>query len=137
MIQEFLFTMENKEIRRAFGTRLKRLRKQKKWTQKELAAKLDIGFSQFNKYECGLHIPPIEKLIQLSELFDTSLDYLLTGSRSEEKPLHSIRLLERFRELENFTTDEKEAIIAILDAMIVKNRVEGALKPLEKVRGSI
>jgi transcriptional regulator with XRE-family HTH domain len=132
MIQEFLLTMENNEIRKAFGTRLKRLRKQKKWTQKELAAKLEIGFSQFNKYECGLHIPPIEKLIQLSELFDTSLDYLLTGNSSEEKPLHNIRLLERFKELENFATDEKEAIIAILDAMIVKNRVEGALKPLEK-----
>lgn len=132
MIQEFLLTMENNEIRKAFGTRLKRLRKQKKWTQKELAAKLEIGFSQFNKYECGLHIPPIEKLIQLSELFDTSLDYLLTGDSSEEKPLHNIRLLERFKELENFATDEKEAIIAILDAMIVKNRVEGALKPLEK-----
>ena len=132
MIQEFLSTMENNEIRKDFGTRLKRLRKQKKWTQKELASKLDIGFSQFNKYECGLHIPPIEKLIQLSELFDTSLDYLLTGDRSEDKPLHNIRLLERFRELENFKIDDQEAIIAILDAMIVKNKVEGVIKPLER-----
>lgn len=131
MIEELIFTMDDNEIRKAFGTRIKRLRKQKKWTQKELAVKLDIGFSQFNKYECGLHIPPIEKLIQLSELFDTSLDYLLTGNRSEDKPLHNIRLLERFKELENFKSNDQEAIIAILDAMIVKNKVEGAIKPFE------
>lgn len=132
MEQELFSPMEDNEIRKAFGNRIKRLRKQKKWTQKELAAKLDIGFSQFNKYECGLHIPPVEKLIQLSELFDISLDYLLTGDRSEDKPLHNIRLLERFRELENFKTDDQEAIIAILDAMIVKNKVEGVIKPLER-----
>ncbi|MDY6971674.1 MAG: helix-turn-helix transcriptional regulator [Thermodesulfobacteriota bacterium] len=124
--------MEKDEIRRAFGIRLKTLRKQRKWTQKELAAELDIGFSQFNKYECGLHIPPMEKLIQLSELFDTSLDYLLTGSRSEERPLHNMRLLERFRALESFSTYDKEAVIVIIDAMIVKNRVERALRPLEE-----
>jgi transcriptional regulator with XRE-family HTH domain len=132
MIQEFIAAMEDNEIRKAFGERIKRLRKQKKWTQKELAAKLEIGFSQFNKYECGLHIPPVEKLIQLSELFETSVDYLLTGDRSEERPLHNLRLLERFKALEDFGTSDQEAVITILDAMIVKKRVEGALKPLEK-----
>ena len=125
--------MEDNEIRKDFGSRIKRLRKQKKWTQKELAAKLEIVFSQLNKYECGLHIPPVEKLIQLSELFDTSVDYLLTGNRSEDRPLHNIRLLERFRALENFQANDQEAVITILDAMIVKNKVEGALKPIEEL----
>ena len=133
MIQEFILTMEDNEIRKDFGSRIKRFRKQKKWTQKELASKLEIGFSQLNKYECGLHIPPVEKLIQLSELFDTSFDYLLTGNKSEDRPLHNIRLLERFRALENFQANDQEAVITILDAMIVKNKVEGALKPIEEV----
>ena len=132
MTQEFILSMEDNETRKAFGARIKRLRKQKKWTQKELAAKLKIGFSQLNKYECGLHIPPVEKLIQLSELFDTSVDYLLTGNRSEERPLHNIRLLERFRALEEFQVEDQEAVIKLIDAMIVKNKVEGALKPLEQ-----
>jgi len=67
MTQDIIATMEDNEIRKAFGERIKRLRKQKKWTQKELAAKLEIGFSQFNKYECGLHVHPVEKLIQLEK----------------------------------------------------------------------
>ena len=66
MINELLTIMQNGDIRKAFGARLKELRKQKGLTQKELANQLDIRFSQLNKYECGMHIPPIERLIQLS-----------------------------------------------------------------------
>ena len=119
--------MQDTEIRKAFGKRIKKLRKQKKWTQKELAAKIDVRFTQLNKYECGLHIPPVEKLIQLAEIFDTTVDFLLTGNRSEEQPLHNLRLLKRFRELEQFDSDDQETVIKLIDAMIVKQKVEGAL----------
>lgn len=135
MIQELEGIMQDRDIRRAFGRRVKKLRKQRKWTQKELAEKLDVRFAQLNKYESGLHVPPVEKIIQLAEIFDTTVDYLLTGNRSEETPLHNIRLLQRFRELENFQAEDQEAVIKLIDAMIVKNRVEGALKPLETQAG--
>jgi transcriptional regulator with XRE-family HTH domain len=117
----------SKEIVAAFGTRLKELRKAKGWTQKELASKVDIRFSQLNKYESGLHAPPLEKLVELAEVLDTDLDYLLTGNRSEGVPLRSTRLLERFRELEEFSSDDRETVLKLIDAMIVKRRVEGAL----------
>ena len=121
--------MQGKDIRKAFGKRIKELRKQKRWSQKELAAKLDSKLSILNKYECGFHIPPAEKLIRLAELFNTTVDYLLTGNRSEERPLHNFRLLERFRTLEDFQEEDQETVIKLIDAMIVKNQVEGVIKP--------
>lgn len=124
--------MQNKEILKAFGKRIKELRKQKGWTQKELAAQIDVRFAQLNKYECGLHVPPLEKIIGLAEVFDTTVDYLLTGGNSEETPLHNIRLLERFQALEDFKAEDQETVIKLIDAMIVKNKVEGALNPFEK-----
>ncbi len=135
MSQELANIMQNKEIIRAFGKRIKNLRKQKKWTQKELAAKIEVRFAQLNKYECGLHVPPLEKIIQLAEVFDTTVDYLLTGDRTEEKPLHNMRLLERFQALEDFNSEDQETVIKLIDAMIVKNKVEGALSPFEKYGG--
>ena len=75
--------------------------KSQKLTQKELADKLGIRFGQLNKYECGLNAPPMEKLLQLAELLDTTVDYLLTGDGKDERPLHNTRLLERFRALED------------------------------------
>ena len=116
-----------KEILQAFGTRLKERRKEKGWTQKELAAKIDVQFSLLNKYEGGLHAPPLEKLVELAEVLDTSVDYLLTGNRAESVPIRSTRLLERFRELEGFSSEDREVVLRLIDAMIVKRRVEGAL----------
>lgn len=116
-----------KEILRDFGARLKEGRKKKGWTQKELAAQIGVQFSLLNKYECGLHAPPLDKLVQLAEVLDTSVDYLLTGSRTDAVPLTSTRLLERFRELEQFGVEDRETVVRLIDAMIVKHRVEGAL----------
>ena len=124
-----LRTMTIEKIRKNFGKRIKDLRKQRKWTQKELAAKIDAQFPQLNKYECGLNFPPVDKLIKMAEVFDTTLDYLLTGSSSGDRPLHNLRLLERFQALEEFSAEDQEALIKLIDAMIVKNKVEGAIKP--------
>ena len=132
MIEGFRFIMVTDQLRKNFGIRIKELRKNKKWTQKELANKIDVRFPQLNKYECGLHTPPMDKLVKLSEVFDTTIDYLLTGNRTEERPLHNLRLLERLQELEEFASDDQETVIKLIDAMIVKNKVEGAIKPFEK-----
>ena len=122
-----LLDMGTDEIKRAFGKRVKDLRKQRGWTQKDLATKLDVRFSVLNKYESGIHTPPVDKLVELAELFGTSVDYLLTGNETAEVPLHSLRLLERFKELESFTAPDQDTVIELLDAMILKKRVEKTL----------
>lgn len=135
MIKECHLIMADQDVRKSFGKRLKELRKQKHWTQKELAAMAQIGFSQFNKYECGLHIPPAEKLIELARLLDTSVDYLLSGQALQDYSLHNTRLIKRFRELEHFDAEDQEAVIKLIDAMIVKNKVEGAISPFTQKAG--
>ncbi len=135
MIKGFSIIMVTDQLRKNFGIRIKGLRKNKKWTQKELANKIDVRFPQLNKYECGLHTPPMDKLVKLSEVFDTTIDFLLTGNRTEERPLHNLRLLERLQELEEFASEDQEIVIKLIDAMIVKNKVEGAIKPFEKKVG--
>ncbi len=127
--------MADQNVRKAFGQRLKRLRKQKRWTQKELAGMTGIGVSQFNKYECGLHVPPAEKLIELSRLLDTSVDYLLSGEAAQDCALHSTRLIKRFQALEEFDAEDQETVIKLIDAMIVKNKVEGAIQPFTQKAG--
>jgi transcriptional regulator with XRE-family HTH domain len=123
------------DIRKDFGQRIKQLRKQRNWTQKELATKIDVRFPQLNKYEGGLHTPPMEKLIKMAEVFDTTIDFLLTGDRSEQRPMHNLRLLERFQALEEFNAEDQEAVIKLIDAMIVKNKVEGAISPFTQKVG--
>lgn len=132
MVNSMVVIMQSEEQRRAFGKRLKELRNKQRWTQKEVAAKIGLQLSQFNKYELGMHIPPADKLIQLSELFSTTTDYLLTGAITDAQPITNTRLLERFRALTQCQPDEQETVIRLIDAMIVKNRVESAIQPVDK-----
>lgn len=136
MVTELLTIMQGDDIRKAFGMRLKALRKQKGWTQKELAKQIDVRFAQLNKYECGMHIPPIEKLVQLGDVLCVTLDYLIMGNRDQIQTLHNMRLIERLHELEGFDSGDQEAIITMIDAMIVKRRVEGAVAPFDRQQAS-
>ena len=130
MMQELIAVMQNDEFRKAFGRRLKRARKQKSWTQKEFAQKLDIRFGQLNKYESGLNAPPLATLIQMAEILNVTVDFLLTGEKPDQAPLHNTRLLERFRVLQELKKEDQEAVIKLIDAMIVKHKVENAIAPL-------
>ena len=64
-------------MKSAFGERLKRLRKNSGMTQAEVAAKLNKSPSAVRMWELGANEPDIRMLVELSVLFDCSLDYLL------------------------------------------------------------
>ena len=57
--------------------RLKDLRTDKDYTQKEIAEFLKIGRTQYNRYENGIRDIPIDLLIKLAKLYNTSIDYLV------------------------------------------------------------
>lgn len=122
--------MQDSTLRKAFGTRLKQLRKQRHWSQKELAAKVDIRFQLLNKYESGQHMPPAETLITLTEALDSTVDHLLTGNPVEDSPLANSNLFKRFKELEDFNEEDRATVIKVIDALIAKQRVENAMKPI-------
>ena len=65
--------------------RFRDLREDLDMTQQELAAKLNIRQSTLSQYENGQRQIPLNTLIQLALLFDTSTDYLL-GLTNERNP---------------------------------------------------
>lgn len=60
------------------------LRKQKGWSQEELAAQMDVSRQSVSKWESGASMPDIDKIILLSRIFETSTDYLLKDDIDEE-----------------------------------------------------
>ncbi len=132
MNAEWLIVMQDPDFRKTFGARLKELRKQKRWSQKELAAKVEISFQQLNKYESGLNLPPAEMLIKLADALSTTTDHLLTGNPVENSPLGSSRLFRRFQAVERFDNEDQEAVIKLIDAMIAKQQMQSVLQPLDE-----
>ena len=62
------------------------LRKQKGWSQEELAEKLGISRQAVSKWEGGSSIPDIDKIVGMSRLFGVSTDYLLKEESFEAEP---------------------------------------------------
>lgn len=53
------------------------LRKQKEWSQEELADRLEISRQSVSKWESGTSIPELDKIIGMSNIFGVSTDFLL------------------------------------------------------------
>ena len=60
-----------------FDKRLKKLRLEQGWKQKDLAEKLGMATSTIGMYERALRQPDTETLTKFSNLFNVSSDYLL------------------------------------------------------------
>ena len=58
---------------------LKQIRKQKKYSQLKVAMDLSISREALSYYENGKRSPDIEMLVLLSDYFNVSIDYLITG----------------------------------------------------------
>ena len=65
-----------------FSERLKKEREKRNWSQNDLAEKIHVSRQSVSKWETGKNYPSIEVLINLSDLFQITVDELL---RSDEE----------------------------------------------------
>ncbi|MDD6441141.1 MAG: helix-turn-helix transcriptional regulator [bacterium] len=88
--------------------RIKELRLSNNMTQADVAKKLNITRSSVNAWEMGISIPSTAYIIELSQLFKVSTDYLLglstnitldISSLSEREIQLVYRLVQYFQEL--------------------------------------
>ena len=82
-----------------FSQKLQLIRKNKGYTQEELAGKLDVSRQAVAKWESGQVYPDISNLIQISKLFNVTVDYLVKDqecivSCSDDKMSDINRLVE-------------------------------------------
>ena len=61
------------------------LRKRKGWSQEELAEQLGVTRQSVSKWEGAQSVPDIQKIIQMSEIFGVTTDYLLKDEIEDTK----------------------------------------------------
>ena len=66
-------------------TGLREIRLQKGVTQLKVAMDLNISREALSYYETGKRSPDLQMLIIMSEYFDVSIDYLITGKEFSPK----------------------------------------------------
>jgi len=85
------------------------LRKANGFSQEQLAEKLGVSRQSVSKWESGESLPEVERLIELSAIFNVTTDYLLKPSEVDELAIRTEMLEKQQQNLieENMKKDRK------------------------------
>ncbi|NNU83841.1 XRE family transcriptional regulator [Geobacillus sp. BMUD] len=108
------------------GETLKQLRKQRRWTQEELAEQLNVSRSQISKWENGSLLPDVQSLEKLCQLFDVSADFLLGGETRQRELLREVTDMYG-------TADVHETALAALDYLLQNREMSEVVYALAKL----
>lgn len=91
------------------------LRKEKNWSQTDLANESKVSREMISKYERGIAIPSVDAAKKIADAFGVSLDYLVGEdiNASFDK-----KTLKRLQEIESMNPDFKEHLFSIIDSVI-------------------
>ena len=81
--------------------RIKELRKAHHMSQIYLSIELEVSQETVSAYENGKHYPSFQTLVKLSEIFDTSIDYIIRLKKKDNISLNpkEADLLNNYRNL--------------------------------------
>lgn len=88
------------------GNLLKGLRKEKNWTQEQLAEMLNVSNRSVSRWENGKTLPDFDLILQLSELYEISIEEILDGKRKETNPDEKTLSMKTAQEIALLTNQE-------------------------------
>jgi transcriptional regulator with XRE-family HTH domain len=107
---------------------IKRFRKLKNLSQKEVAISIDIAQAQYSVIESGKTIPTIPTLEKIANVFEIDITDLIKTPSSEENI--NLSLLEKIKLIDTLEEEEKEALLKVIDIAIAKKKMKDNLANL-------
>jgi len=105
---------------------IKRLREQQGLIQKQVAAELEIGYSNYNKMENGMREPSVGELQKLAKLFNITVDELINPEEitPKEVVIEDKTVSEKVRLISQLDQEDQHAVYRIIDGMLTKNKFQ-------------
>ena len=105
-----------------FCDKLQKIRKENNVTQEQLADKLNVSRQAVSKWESGTAYPDTEKLIQISKIFNVSLDELINDKKSNNQKANEKKF--NFIETFNMVFDFFGNILSMFSAMKFSEKIK-------------
>ncbi len=112
------------ELKKTGGMTIKKTREQKGMLQKQVAAELNIGTTNYNKLENNNREPSVKELQKLSVLFDMTVDQILNfeGELPNEISLEDKTEREQFKLIQQLEEEDKQTVFKIINTMLTKSK---------------
>jgi transcriptional regulator with XRE-family HTH domain len=106
------------------GAKITMLRKQKGWSQTELAKKIDCSRATLINYEGNKNIPSIDVAAKIAKALGVTLDYLVKDGEYEQIDKETLK---RLKEIQKLSSENKSHVFALLDAFIKQTKLQSIL----------
>lgn len=115
----------------SFGKNLRYLRFQQSMSQQDIANEFNVSISTISIWERGINFPEVAKLIEISEYFGVTTDYLLglsdykvseinlSSTNFQELNENEKLLLDKFKEI---TPDHQDNILTIIKSFAYQDK---------------
>ena len=90
MLKNGLMTEEDKTLYKKLGLLIKEKRKEKRFSQSNIAEQMNLSYQQIQKYERGLNKIHINHIIKLSKILDYDFLNALSNDQLDIKPSSNI-----------------------------------------------
>ncbi len=99
------------------------LRKQRNWSQTDLANNSGVSREMIGKYERGEAVPSIEAAKKIADAFEVSLDYLVGEGMNAS---FDKKTLKRLQDIHKLDADIQEKLFFFIDTVIRDNKARKA-----------
>ena len=97
------------------GEKISALRKEKKWSQSDLAKQIDASREFIGKYERGENLPSIEMTLKMAKAFGVTVDYLLGEG---EYASFDKETVDRITSIQNLDQSTRSILFNLIDTYI-------------------
>lgn len=119
--------MQETNIDNAVGRAITRLRKEKRWSQRDLASHLHVNQAMVVRWEKGYTAPREETLDRISSALGLTTRELLGQAQSEpiklNQPARDQELMQLLSQIHTLENKDIEALKLVLDAILTKSRI--------------
>ena len=115
----------------SLGDKIRQLRQEQGLSQVLLEKKSGVNSKLLSKYENGRIVPTADTLRKIAEGLETSADYLIFDNVPKDglSQIEDLDLFEKFKEVEQMDAENKNIIKSLIEAIIIKNKVQEVIKP--------
>lgn len=97
------------------GDRIAQLRKNKGWSQTQLAKNIEASREAIGKYERNEAVPSVETAKKIADIFNVTLDYLVDETAT---PTFDKQTVNRIKSIEQLNPEDKSHLFVVMDAFL-------------------
>lgn len=109
---------------RALSQRLRELREQRGWIQKDLADRVGILREVVANYERGVSHPPLPTLQKLARVFGVTIDYLINGDPPPRAEFQDRELLDFVAKIDKLDFRLRDALKEMMLALLARHEMD-------------